>query len=400
MPTWLPAALMTQLIAVFFAPPIFLPIHEVKRHLFISDLWCWTWVTMALFSLLSKPPSRRFLKIFFVIVFVFIATYIHGYFRIPFSRVVNERLYLHFQEHDPFQAFRELIVMLRFLSWVLAGLIVTHFFTTFPKEAKKALLPLQKTACICLVISSFLVFIAKVFPSFAILLGKIYGYNPNYAFWIGRAYGVFQSPVEAGIALTLGAMGIALLSPASKKVIYWNIITVTFSVLAAALTKTFTPFLALALTLVLVRLRLKGVVFIFFIAIAAFVLVPPHTLNKIFFMKLEDLQYRTWVWQAFFEGSLLRWDIFLFGFGFTTYYLDSSYLWILNRAGLLGFLLTLGSLTNFLYGRWKKFDYSTKFFIIFVGLSATVLDLIIFRHVVMIFITFLLPCFLVQLKKS
>ncbi|MBI3543212.1 MAG: hypothetical protein HY075_08070 [Deltaproteobacteria bacterium] len=387
--SYLPTALTIQLFLTFFAPPIAVG----PRLLFVSDFWCLLWTGALLFV-----EHRRLKGIypFLAATAALVAvSYVHGAYR-PFLRdTLKYKDYFFLFEDDTFQGGRELIVAVRFLSWLWAGRVVAAAFAR-EKDARPALRSLGLALAACLVLSGALLALAKGSHGVEALLGRIYGYDPNYEYWRGRAYGAFRSPLEAGVSMGLGGLALLGFREISLRA---RLAGAALAGVGLACTKTLTTVVAAVIAIVLTLSRkyrrrlLKRdrtamlTAAVGLVAIAVAVWLGRERLAT----KLLDVKFRWGPWVVYWEAAAKRPDLLLFGFGMAPYHTDNFFVWVFTRTGLvgLGAFLVWGWRT--LVRGWDSWDRAAKASVVFLLVGTAMLDVLIYRNVVALLLAALIP---------
>ena len=379
---WLTVSFLVQLVFVFFIPPFEL----YNRTIFVSDLWCWLWVSTYLIFEIKKKNYKIFTSIS-ILVSLFFVILLHGSLRPPMTEGIymSSRIMIK-DSNDLFNFKRELIIALRFLSWILAGKIVLA--TNHPKQRLDLISKFHRF----LLVSNFLILLIERFSkNFKTALGAVFLFDPYWVHWHDRQFGVFRSPVEAGQAMLL--MGVIALSnkffSKNEKIIY-----IMLSILSVYLTFSATPIVSLvvAIPIVLIisyrkkiRKNIKWSVVPILILLILAIIHPEHLKDK-----LIDLNSRTGEWSYLIELTTNKFNLFLFGLGFIPYHTDNSYLFVFSRGGIALFSLII-ALFFFLYENKKKISSPQWLWMSFVFISGFALDSFIYRHAVMIIIILALP---------
>ncbi len=330
-------ALCIQLVLTFFCPPI--PFGD--RLVFASDLWLCVWALYfgyRLFIGSSKNEQKRDLKIFSGVFFVFFIVFIHGFNRPSMHDAFSK--YLETPKDDLFIFSKEGIVTFRFFTWIIAAYVVY-------RSRLNAVL-LMRTLAACCIGATLSMMIAKISPNIRTILGHIYGYDPDAMPWADRIYGVFRSPIEASVSLSLSLLILFDTRWAKKNrraFIYLLVIIGIF------LSKTITAFIAVFLALLLVflstmdRMRSR---FMVASCLLFFVTVLFIFRNNFFVVaKYETFIFRFGLWSVYWNFLVSRIDRLIFGMGFHPHFSDNIYLFIFSRGGVL-----LTSATAFLL--WKS----------------------------------------------
>lgn len=377
-PLWI--VLAVQLIVAIFVPAF----AYGSRSLFLGDIGFFIWPAFYMAQIAVNDPSKRgFLGRFaWVSTALFGLIYVHGYFRVSLAdelALVNMPL----NESDRFNAFRELIVGGRFLSWLWAGVAVANY----PFGARD-LRRIHGVLTWVLLAASAVMFACKLSPDLSTWMGSVYGYDANYWGWAGRIYGVFRSPNEAGVFFGLGLVSFLEAWRRSEKrgrLFYFFVLTsCLMSVAFAQSMTTLITFVGLILNSLLWRLKGKvrwGVVTVGLLSSVACA-VTAINYSHFFLIKYDNFIYRIGPWQIFWKMALTRWDLFLLGLGWTGYHSDNAYFFIFNRGGILLLLSALLFLAWPINGKWRSWSIWSKNVVAFLFLSSFSVDSIILRPLV------------------
>lgn len=387
--SWLVPALLLEIALVLFAPPI----ATGSRSLFLSDLWFFAWMPLALVQVFRALPKeeRKSLAIQLgASALVISLAFLHGSVR-P-SLGPRMRQILNFPPDDTFQFFRELVIAARFVSWFWAGLLVSRLPWILTREQLDQAIQATQRALAASILFAVAVMIAvKALPPLAGTLGRIYGYDPTVVNWADRIFGTFRSPIEG--SLTFG-LSLFLLIPGSWAPRGFRIFTLLAAVLGIVLTKSITSLVAAGAVAALVaglaferKLRLGASLRYAFPAVSGCLAAATFwwgSDHPFIASKLANLSYRIKPWAIFWDAAVSRWDLFLFGQGFGPHFTDNSFVFLFSRGGLL--LLVPGLL---LLGRaLRKTGLSSPSgaaLLYFVVTSLTV-DSLILRPIVAIWI--------------
>jgi hypothetical protein len=380
------AALAVQLVLAFLAPII----PWGTRHIFPADLFCLLWVPLGLIAFLrrrsvGKNAKRQLLTWLAACAALLGVVYLHGYFRPPVASRLNEISFYVKTDSDVFQPGRELVFVIRFLGWLGAAGLVAML-----EMKRETISRLLKTLVACIAVITALMILAKLSLSFREALAAFYSYDLKYDVWENRAYGTFPSPVEAGAALGLA---LVLLAGADKQLLprAWRLTGLACGVVALLLTHTMTAMVALAGTGVLARIRMRRKFHWGWIA-APGVLFAGVILSPGFFAsKATDLFARVEPWRVMLRGVFSRWDLALLGFGFPNYTADNSFVFVLVRAGLLGAAFLAWALLWIRARRWARWSPAQGSILVYLLITATMFDVIIYRNVVYLMIAIGIP---------
>jgi hypothetical protein len=139
---------------------------------FPSDLWLWLWLAAALTDL----AMVRRLKVFFAVSAGLVAVfYAHGMFRPTLIPELSENHLFYLSETDLFQGGRELVVALRFLSWLWAGRVVCDWFAGTSRERTPSWF--GWVLAVCLALAGALTALDPFVPWLRAALGRIYHFN-------------------------------------------------------------------------------------------------------------------------------------------------------------------------------------------------------------------------------
>lgn len=390
--------LAIQLILTFFAPPF----HVGERSIFLPDLWCWVWVAIGTVYVLNRdfrksPASFGKTAIPFAVVGVAILLiYAHGAFRLS----VTDAFRLHYSgvPSDVFLRTKELVVALRFISWIWAGFLVARFWrqtaTTAATDVVAKILP------VLAILSCVIAVLEKSSPAFAQFLAVFYRAGVTADNWVGRAHITFPSPPEAGIALAF--TGLIILASGSLRSLR---LTAAFSAFfAAAVTQTVSAFLALAVIASLTLAKVLNSHFSFstrrrwfpalIVGVFAFIaIVGVGSASDIPFVKLKigNFLYRIEPWRVFLRAIGARLDCLILGLGFLSYHVDNSYIWVLSRGGLLAFGGGFTWFVSILRRYWKMWKWSQKVLVLYLLLTGVSFDSVILRPIVYLLLSAAIP---------
>ncbi len=389
------------LLLVFFQPPI--AINQYK--LFLSDFV----ILGALLYAITQSPKPFFdpktKKVALIGFFVFLIAFIHSIWRV--SLVDEFRKYeLIIKEDDQFHFVKELWNTLRFYSWfmMIAFAVRLNQFIDLKKISKVT------TAIFYLIVFSLVAY--KLSEDVRTLMGSIYQYDPNYFDWKGRAHGVFASPVEASMSVLI--LGITLLSMnVMSNEVRKNLNTTLIgilSLLSIYLTRSGTAFISIILSVSMVFLFArknisKKTLFIWFasvIALSVFIAIEFNTIWENYPLlrgKILNLMYRLKPWYVYSESLLKRFDYLLFGYGFIPYHSDNSFLFLLSRGGLLMFGSFAWAFTLWVKSQKQNWSHWQLHLVLFLIISCFTLDVLIYRHTVVLLIALVIPYLSVQAQS-
>jgi hypothetical protein len=377
--------LLIQLILTIFVPPFAWKL----RSIFVGDLFFFIWPIPYLFQIWQERREIRKFLLWSLIgsACIFGIVYLHGAFRLSLVDALAKKD-LVLTESDQFQVGREGVVTARFLSWLWAGIAVS-LYQFSPIDIQR----LQRSLIGSALVGSLIMILCKISHSTSVMLGKIYGYDPDAFPWTGRIYGVFRSPNEAGISFGLALM--MLLSFKSRsKLLQW--LACLGCVVSVALTQSLTSMVSWALILALLAvIKSRGWVrwLIVGCAAAAIVaLVPAFFMQGTFLhAKMINFVYRFGPWEVYWKAAFTRWDFLLLGYGWTNYHVDNAYIFLFNRGGLLlliAFLLWIGRI---LTRNWHTWTSAQTLMILFVLFSGLTIDSLILRPVVALMVSMTIP---------
>lgn len=378
MPLWAPQALAVQLLLTFFAPAIAIG----TRSLFLPDLWCVVWTIGALWH--GRKQLAGITRYLLIVTILFGAVYLHGYFRPSLELELRRTNYFFLSESDLFNPVREFVIYIRFLTWAVAARIVWAWFSRVTTREKQAFAYLLKILSACLLGELALLVLAKINPEMQSELAKIYGYDPKLFQWVGRGHGTFRSPLEAGTAMALG--GLILASRAMpRNFLFWD--GVVAAIGGIWLTHTATAavgIIAVPFIYILLGMRSKQrwialAVMLFSLAVILPVL---YNSSEVVRLKWIDFTFRFMPWKMYLTQMAQRVDFLLLGFGFAPYHTDNSYLFIFNRAGLLGFGTFLAFIAVKIGKCWKTWEWGERAIVIYLLVGALTLDILVFRSTV------------------
>lgn len=393
----LPAILVIQLLLTFFCPSFAFNGFKV----FFSDFFYFLWVPLFLVHQMvaASRIERKSLTLWVkCVILLFSLIYLHGFFKYPFDSELTAIGYIT-KGNDVFQPFKELMMAYRFMIWTLAGVGVSFYFSRQTrKQGIESLRKITHYFEILVILSGSLSVLVFFFPKLGGILGRIYGYDPGFYSWVGRVYGVFLSPMEAGTAFSLSILLLVCLYRPRSLLWYLSLL---FGFAGVVLAKTFTPLLALVLAQVvwLKKVKEKGG----YPLVLAFLSVPLSAVTylkilhpNLFSERVADFLYRFKTWEVFLKATFKQFDYFIFGNGFSNYYTDNIYVFIFNRGGVLLLGAFLYVLCQYLLKGWKTLSISFQAVILFLLISGIPLDSLIFRPVVTLLICVLLPLFAIS----
>jgi hypothetical protein len=373
--------LVVQVVLAFFCPPL----SFGERFVFVSDLWLFAWVAaFGLFAFRhSRPDERlRLLALITALSGLMTVVFLHGMVRPSFAPQLA--IYLQVPRDDLFSFGKEAVVAARFLSWILAGIVVSRFALDLRK--------LERTLAGCALIAVVSMIAARFSPLIQDMFGALYRYDPHEANWQNRIYGVFRSPMEASTTL---ALSILLLAQSRSITVFHRIWISFFLLIGIYLSGTLTAFLALPIALTIAwawkrPARAKTAVFaagLVVFGIAAIIAWNSPT----FLHKKENFLFRFKPWTVYWNASLERFDAFFFGYGFHPHFSDNIYVFLFSRGGAFTLLAALLALALW----WKKhgsaltpLQRSIPLFFLISGLTV---DSLILRPVVLILICVGIP---------
>lgn len=394
-------ALAIQVVLVIFAPPI----RFVMRSIIISDLWMMFWVAItALQTLFLKPnPDRKKIALKLVVPAIIVfAIYLHGILRPDLkSKLITSGIALSNEWTDQFDAKREFIIAIRFLSWIYAGILIT----TWHKYIKIRIDFLQKTLAICLSVAVFIMISVKFYPPLALQLGQIYQYDPNHYQWLNRIYGVFRSPIEA--SLVFGFSFLLLLPNEWAKIKLKSIVFILL-LIGITLSQTITPIVscamiaAILLFLEFYKTKTKQTLIASAIITPALFTTLTFALkySSFFQEKLGTLSGRIAPWKTLWDQALSRLDYLILGLGFSQYHVDNIYLFLLNRGGLVLSIFIYVLFLKYIFKSWSSWSWQQKAIALFPWISGLTVDSLIIRPLAMIFISVGLPILTKENKLS
>jgi len=382
--------LSIQLVLAMLAPGI--PFHG--KTLFLADLW--VFVVLGIIALRLRA-GRVPLKTLGTIGVLFLVAFIHGSFRIPMPQALAEQLQY---QSDRFDPGREAFIAFRFLSWLTEGILLWTALPQGPGKGADLHRRLFRVLAFVTLTAGGLTLLSGLSHPFSSWMASLYGYeNSLHASvaknWGGRAFGPFQSPLEAGVTLTLCGFLLyaAELSMPLRQSCLW------VCGIAVLLTHTLTALASGVLAWIFFRMvRLKsGLKLASILGAAALSLAVLWSakyvpwLNDFIVIKYGHLHGRILPWELLTSTVLSRWDLPLFGLGFNPIYVDNSYLFVFFKLGLLG-VLVLGALCfRWGYRNWMQWSLPQRQVLLFLLISGLTLDTFIIRPVVMIFIAAGLP---------
>jgi hypothetical protein len=350
------------------------------------------WVPGAAISLalqLRGEARGRLLGLLGAVAGTLALVYAHGALR-PAALLKETLLPIHVTTHETpaeeygFQPFRELIVVIRFISWAWAGIIV-HFWQHRVKNGQASVLP-KSAFLAALFVATASVWAAEVIPGVADLLGRIYQYDPHHPTWADRAYGVFRSPVEGGAVLGFSVLLLVYLRGWIKPAPW------AFLVLGATfMTRSITSIVAMVLSGALILLRerriLLGAGALLGGALAFWALRETPFIAS----KIANFLYRIKPWVAYWNIGVSRWDFFLLGTGFNSFYVDNIYVFLFNRGGAVLLAGFLGLLLLFARSRWSDWTPVQRVIFLLPLVSGIATDSFVIRPFAAVFFCLAVP---------
>lgn len=396
-PPWVVFALISQLVLVFFFPPIELG----NRSIFLSDIWCVLWVMAGFLTdpdfrassrVLSEARWQRLKKSLMLSGALIGVTYMHGAIRPSLTEAFSRNFLFYMKESDLFQPGRELVVAVRFLSWIWGGILVSKWFSSADKNSRKYL---AQALLVCSLAAALIMILEVTSGPFSQKLGILYGFDPDFEYWRGRAYGPFRSPVEANIALGLSGFLILASREVTSKI---RGVGALFCMIGLLLTKTLTGIVAAPVALILtffgrVRRNFNRLPIWKRVVGAALLVLFGSFLfqNEYAQSRVHDFLFRMGAWKIYLSAMAIRLDLLVFGVGFAPYHTDSGYLFIFSRAGTLGlaaFSFWLSRTLKMNWSGWARIERAT---VLFILVSALMFDTFIYRHAVSIFLAAGIP---------
>ncbi len=370
--------LALQLLLSWFAPPLMVG----NRSLFLGDLWFFLWVPVLLLQHLKNPAVRwRILPWLVISLGVAGICWAHGSMR-PTLGPKLQTLSIELREGDAFSPMREGVIAFRFLVWFWAGVAVA--FRSFREREVRAL---SWVLAFSMGWAALIMVACKLSPSLAVLFGHAFGYVPESYPWIGRVYGPFRSPNEAGAALGLGALLVAGGVGESRSL---RSFVFGAAYVGAGLAKAATSLASVFLSVLGGKLsrwpRIATSVLLSTVAVGAFALPLLSSRSDFIENKIANLTYRLGPWKIYVDAAFSAWDRLLFGMGFNQYNVDDSYIFLLNRGGLLLLGGMLFVLAHVVRRRWSSWNAYQRSVIVFLVLTSVTLDTVILRPLVALLI--------------
>lgn len=371
------------------------PIAVGMRKLFLSDLWCLFWVSGCFSLSLIKPrllekagipriefKNKKIRNFFLGSAVLLIFVFLHGYLR-PSLAAPLQALGLTLNESDAFEWRRELFSAVRFLSWLWAACIV-FLWTRTGALKPQILTAFTKGAT---VFCALVIIASRFYNPFRQMLGRIYGYDPNYIHWADRYSGTFTSPVEAAAVLVF--VGI---------LIFDGWVALGILLLAALLTKTISTLVGVTFAIFVVRwignkkissqkLATLGLILSITLGCLLVALFFGAQFSPFIQGKMLNLVFRLGPWKVYIVEAFNRPDLFLFGFGFAPYHSDSSYMFLFNRGGFLMLGTFVYFVADFLAKYWERWSTAQRLIPVFILVSGFTCDILIFRAVAAIAFT-------------
>jgi len=305
-----------------------------------------------------------------------------------------------------FSPIREAVLAIRLLSWFIGGMTVVYLFKHLERVQRGAgrtvIEGLFRILSLCAALVAGISICCSLFPTCEVLLAATYHYEIPKDVWNGRAFGVFQSPLEGGICMGLLLLILMYRVPRS--------FGRGLSLLAISLGITCTGTVSSWATIALLGLRQLAIwakphkkltallIMAFCFSISCF---GAFFLNVFLIStKWGGIWARSLLWHEYVHLLASRWDTLLFGIGFHANYVDNSYLWFFTRGGMLG-LLTIGTLfSRSVVNSWEQWSESQKTVILFLAITSFFMDTIILRPVVYLVICIVLPWLTVCRKQN
>lgn len=369
-------ALSIQLGLAFFCPPV--PFGE--RLIFGADVWLFAWVLILGPWVLAQAPMtvrRSFIIRFGLLALLFGVVFLHGATRPSLAPEFNR--YIEAPKDDLFSFGREAVVAARFFAWILAAGIVSI--------ARPDSRPVFRVLAACSIIAAASIFAGASFPAARSGLGEIYLYNPDALPWPERVYGVFRSPIEACVTLSLSFL---ILLVAERPDSWKRRTGFAFLIGGIILTKTVTALVAAFAALVIVGIatlppKRARAVFLGISAAGALILIALWK-NPFFESKRNNLTFRLKPWSIYWDFAAARFDRFLLGLGFHPHFSDNFYVFLFSRGGVFSLILAV----YFSFIGWirhrNEWSPLQKAIPLFVGLSSLTVDTPILRPVASVMI--------------
>ncbi len=381
--------IVCQLLVVVFVPSVLIS----KYNIFISDLLS---ISAAMFMYLAFIKNKFIVsRTEVLIIILFFISFLAGMVRPPIAVDLNWALTkldgFTLYTNEDFSFFRELYHCIRYISWF--SLVVMIFKIIHSNKDKLIQYYNQLSRIIYLLICSIalLHWLEFFYPPSQEFFAAVYGYNIKFTPWMNRYFAMFQSPLESAMMVSLSSI-LILSSPLIKYYEKYILVLATLSVLY--LTRTFTPVIGMTGMLLYFILckygKIKSLLLgiIFFVAIVLIFYFAKDKYPQVW-LKVVNMAWRFEYWSAYL--GIMKKSIFtsLFGFGYISIHADSSYLFFLLHGGLVLFI----SFWYYMFEKvkifWNKLNIVQRGVIIFLAISGLTLDLIIYRHVVVLMFCYL-----------
>jgi hypothetical protein len=266
---------------------------------------------------------------------------------------------------------QDLVVFLRWIILFATPFIVGQSFSTAQRRVRENLAEtFVKTLGVCVFIAACAAVAEKFGTNLFVNLG--YHDQPPEQ-WLGRSYGPFVTPLEAGLVFAAAIM-FCVSSSLKRRVLSWPIAILGLtSALALIFTHTGTAVIALALTLFFIGVTHASKKVAWFVVTGVFacsimlVSVAPHEFLR---LKFHDLIIRadTWKhWLAFLPSK--PWYAII-GIGWSRLISDNSYLLLLMKGGVI----LLGAVLLWVKDLWRTLPAELKPIYLFWLLTWLTLD--------------------------
>lgn len=389
------ALLLSLVPTAFLVPPLQLGVRKV----FLFDA-----VSLVLAIILAMKYRVLLFRSFWFWCFALMSllAWAHGFFRPTDLGVFELHGVVTVAEPLNFQFFRELVIAIRFFVWgLLIGLLKIYLENQPREHVEQFQYRATRVVTAAILLAVGTAGMGQLSPDARRFFGKVFGYNPDIFEWQFRAFGVFQSPVEAGAVYAFLAI-LFWFHPRLRGLLRGVVLLVLMT--GVSLTHSLTPLLAVFTVFgvfLIERVLAKKDRKILFIAVAIAAVLAVASLKFINIVKVANFIHRTRVWDVYWGILTSRIDHALLGIGFWPVHSDSSIVFLLSRYGVLGFVLFgVFFFKKFLSGfesRHELLRYTSLFGLV----TALTTDVWIYRPIIAVLVGFYLPLFVtVQRGKT
>lgn len=376
--------LTAQLLLTLFMPPFDLG----TRSVYLGDLWFYFWVPLLSWKFYRQDSARArsMLKWVAGAGVIFATTYLHGFFR-PSLVEELKAVGLTVADSDAFSLTREAVVSSRFFVWFWAAT-----WTSYQSFDRDTLIRLCRNFAIAFGVISAVMIFAKMSPEYHSALGRTYGYDPMAFPWAGRIYGVFRSPIEAGMTIGFASMILLAAPKASRNL---NRVALFGTLIGVVATRTLSAVISgvgagVAYVFSRVALALRGVL-VLGAGAAIFGFYHLSTEPGFAREKMIDFAYRFGPWKVYLEAMTERIDFAVFGLGYANYHVDNSYIFLLSRGGLLLFGFVGWAAYRGIRAGWSRWNAPERMLVSYFLISGLTIDSIILRPMIAVLVVAALP---------